>query len=152
MLLRLFDYLTKPSSKKLEIVRDFIGRQILQLRSEGEFLLINQVTFAYVLACICTITKRPGSLDLTRQVIRELIPEEEYFLSIENAHQIAVQSSDFWDKCNALIPVISSELESGVGIYLVKYTRKARKEMESLFHEGEIPDLSDVDPMDFLKV
>jgi hypothetical protein len=124
-----------------EKVKSFLKPQISVLKSENANICLNQVSYAYIYALATVVSNKVLDLGFVRQVLKEMLPEEEYRFAIDNAFQVAGGDSEFADNCKDLLPVVQKEIEQGRGEYLVKHVRRLNKDIEAMFSED-----SDFDP------
>lgn len=118
-----------------EKVKSFLKPQIAVLKSENANVCFNQVSYAYIHALATTVSNKALNLEFVRQVLKEILPEEEHGFVIDNAFQVAAGDREFADYCKDLLPVVQKEIEQGKGEYLVKHVRKLNEDIESMFSE-----------------
>lgn len=120
----------------LDKVEIFLRPQIAQLIKEGTRAHINHITYVYIGALAMSLSKGPISLHKTKQIVKYIYPEEEHRLQVENAYNIACRSSEYIENLRDILPVVNREISSGKGEFLIKYTRKAHKEIEKMFEQN----------------
>lgn len=132
-------------------IESFVRPQIDQLIEEGESIIINQITFVYFSALAHGFIGKTPDLRQVRGIIKQTFPEKEIASSIENGFRVASGSSDFSEQLKALMPVVGREVVAQSGEFLVKYTRKANRELETLMSSDDF-DPAKVSPLAFLDV
>ena len=127
------------TSRKL---RDFLQNQIESLDREGERVIFNEITIGYISHIVMMITKKPVSISVVRHALTNVFTDETSLVMINNAIQIFSTDIQSQEKLTALFPIAKEEYEAGYGEFLIRNTRQIRKEIDDMFVEGPVPDLS----------
>lgn len=133
-----------------EKVKNFLQPQIEELRSEGTFIHINDITFVYFAALATCEEKKGISLDQIKEIVKYVFPDKESQFMIDNSYLLTRASSDFLEKMRLILPLVNQELAQGRGHYFVKYSRKVAKEIEGM--STKIVEPREIEIDEFLRV
>lgn len=122
-----------------EKVKSLLKPQVAVLKSENAIISLNQVSYAYIYALATAVSNKVLDLGFVRQVLKEILPEDDHGFAIDNAFQVAAGDGEFADNCKDLLPVVLKEIEQGKGEYLIKHVRRLNKAIEALYSEDFDP-------------
>lgn len=116
----------------------FFRPQIDKLESEGLATHVNDVTFVYVWAVTKSMSNKDLDLLDLKHMVREIFYKSEHTPLIENAYGLVMYNqANFYEKCQAIAPLVRAEIECHAGEFYEKYTRRALIEIEEMFERDD---------------
>lgn len=140
------------STEIMNKVKKFLQPQIDQLKAEGTRVHINDITYVYLGSLASCFSKIGINLQQIRDLVKFVFPDDEFSFAINNGYAIVCSSSDFLDKMSDILPIVNNEISKGKGEFFLKYTRKAHREIENMYVDGESFDPTKISRTSFLDV